>query len=222
MWEKSAEVASDQAMPHFILGHKYLNASNLDKAIEELEQFNEINPYNLIAISNLASAHLIAYETQYIYDRAHADRAHVDRAIALCQQGLTMSENSALLWDTLGHAYTYETSLKNLDRAMAFFERGLKVQPENAMLNFHMGATLVKQQKFDYALQCLERARQQAEIPDIYKFMAMSYQGKGRFQEAINNYNEYLKRLPNAADAATISQQLKDLRAQLNTAAPQS
>ena len=155
-------------------------------------------------------------------NRARADRAYLDRAIALCERGLNLSPASPSLWDTYGLVYTYDTSLKNLDKAASYFGRGLQYQPNNAMLNFHMGATLVIQQKFDNALACLERARKQAELPDIFKFIAMVHQARGQFQEAINNYDEYLKRFPNAVDAATISQQLSNLRAQLNNANPQS
>src|SRR5262249_19329816 len=129
----------------------------------------------------------------------------------------------ASLYDLLGKAYSYETPLKNLDRSVYFFQSSLRAEPDNPIVNFHLGTAYFKQQKLDSALEYLKVASQQtSEIPDLYKSLAAVYQGKGQLQEAINYYDLYLKKIPNAADAAAITQQVKDLRAQLTAAPPQS
>jgi protein O-mannosyl-transferase len=220
LWVHSAEVADDQAMAHYVLGHKYIDRQMMDKAIEELEKFMEMRSDNVIVVNNLAAAHLLRYENEFTFDRAHADRAHVDRAIALCNTGLTLKPSvatTASIYDLLGKAYSYETPLKNLDRSIYFFQSGLRVEPENPVINFHLGTAYYKQQKLDAALEYLTRALQETtEIPDLYKILAAVYQGKGQLPEAIQYYDLYLKKIPNAADAAAITQQVKDLRAQLN------
>jgi protein O-mannosyl-transferase len=226
LWAHSAEVADDQAMAHFVLGHKYIDRQMMKEAADELEKFMEIRPDNLVVINNLAAAHLLAYEYEYAFDRAHADRAHIDRAIGLCNIGLGMkatnSEQSSM-YDLLGKAYSYETSMKNLDRSVYFFQSALRIEPDNPIFNFHLGTAYCKQQKFDNALPYLTRAMQQtSDIPDIYKVLAAAYQGKGELQEAVTYYETYLKRIPNAADAASITQQVNQLRAQLNVPPPQS
>ncbi|MFL6214748.1 MAG: hypothetical protein ACJ74J_12760 [Blastocatellia bacterium] len=219
LWSHGAEVADDQPMSHFILGHKFINEQKMDKAVEELEKFNELRRDNVVVMHNLAAAHLLRYEYEYTFDRAHADRAHIDRAIALCEAGLKLRPSTALtanMYDLLGKAYSYETPLKNLDRSVYFFQNALKMDPGNAVINYHLGTAYFKQQKFDPALDYLSIAMQlTSEIPDVYKIMAASYQGKGQLEEAIKYYDLYLKRIPNAVDAASISQQVKDLRAQL-------
>jgi tetratricopeptide (TPR) repeat protein len=220
LWMHSAEVADDQAMAHYVLGHKYIDRQMMDKAVEELEKFMALRPDNVIVVNNLAAAHLLRYENEYTYDRAHADRSHVDRAIALCNVGLTLNPSvggAASMYDLLGKAYSYETPLKNLDRSVYFFQTGLHLQPENAIISFHLGTAYFKQQKYDAAVEHLTHALQETtEIPDLYKILAASYQGRGQLQEAIQYYDLYLKKIPNAVDAASISQQVKDLRAQLN------
>jgi hypothetical protein len=225
LWMHSTEVADDQAMAHYVLGHKYIDRQMMDKAIEELEKFMEMRPDNVIVVNNLAAAHLLRYESEFTFDRAHADRAHVDRAIALCNIGFTLNPGiatTASLYDLLGKAYSYETPLKNLDRSIYFFQSGLRVEPENPVINFHLGTAYYKQQKLDAALEYLTHALQEtSEIPDLYKILAAVYQGKGQLQDAIKYYDLYLKKIPNAADAASINQQVKDLRAQLNPS-PQS
>jgi tetratricopeptide (TPR) repeat protein len=220
LWMHSAEVADDQAMAHYVLGHKYIDRQMMDKAIDELEKFMAMRSDNVIVVNNLAAAHLLRYENEFTFDRAHADRAHVDRAIALCNTGLTLKPSvatTASIYDLLGKAYSYETPLKNLDRSVYFFQSGLRVEPENPVINFHLGTAYYKQQKLDAALEYLTRAlKETTEIPDLYKILAAVYQGKGQLPEAIQYYDLYLKKIPNAADAAAITQQVKDLRAQLN------
>jgi tetratricopeptide (TPR) repeat protein len=211
-------------MSHYVLGHKYVNVQNWEKAVEQLEQYMALNPTNVIVISNLATSHLLLYEYQYSFNRGSADRAHIDRAIALCEKGLSIDEKEPTLWDSLGRAYSFNTSIpNNYDRAIACFDRGRKLQPENAMINFHLGAAYAMKNNLDNALVYLEIARQQqSNIPDIYKYLGAAYQGKGQLQQAINSYSQYLQFQPNAADALKVSQQVKDLRAQLEGAAPKS
>lgn len=222
LWQHGAEAAPDQAMSHFVLGHKYVNFQNWEKAVEELEQYVALKPTNIIVINNLAASHLMLYEYQHVFNRGSADRAHIDRAVALCERGLSISEEDPTIWDTLGRAYSFNTALPyNYDRAIACFERGRKLQPDNAMINYHLGAAYVMKNSPDNALLYLEIARrQESGIPDIYKFMGYAYRGKGQIQEAINSFNQYLQIQPNAADASSVNQQVKDLRAQLEGAAP--
>jgi tetratricopeptide (TPR) repeat protein len=220
LWMHSAEVADDQAMAHYVLGHKYIDKNIMDKAVEELEKFMALRPNNVVVMNNLAAAHLLRYESEYTYDRAHADRSHVDRAIALCNTGLALQPAAltmASMYDLLGKAYSYETPLKNLDRSIYFFQSGLRLDQGNPIINFHLGTAYYKEQKLDAALQYLTIALQQSsDIPDLYKILAAVYQGKGQLQEAIQYYDLYLKRIPNAVDAPSINQQVKDLRAQLS------
>lgn len=222
LWMHGARTAPDQAMSHFVLGHKYVNFQNWEKAVEELEQYVALKPQNIVVINNLAASHLMLYEYQHIFNRANADRAHIDRAIALCERGLSITEQDSATWDTLGRAYSFNTSMpNNYDRAIACFERGRKLQPDNAMINYHLGAAYVMKNNPDNALVYLEIARQQqSSIPDIYKFLGYAYRGKGQIQQAINSFNQYLQFQPNAADAPSVNQQVRDLRAQLEGAAP--
>jgi tetratricopeptide (TPR) repeat protein len=223
LWLHGVKAAPDQTMSHYILGHKYIDRNDPEKAVQELERFMELNPRNPVVISNLAAAHVVAYQYQTAANPARADRAHLDRAIALAERGLNEDDQNPLLWDTLGMVYTYDTGYKNLDRARALFERGLRLQPENAMINFHLGATFVKENKLVSALPYLETARrQQADLPDVYKFLAYAYMASGQSQQAMEHFNQYLQKMPNAFDAGIVRQEIEKLRAQMQNAQPQS
>ena len=223
LWKRSAERADDQPMSHFVLGHKYLDLQDQESAVREFERYMEMNPNNPVVITNLSSAYLILYQRQYMGNRARADRAYLDRAAALCEQGLRLVPNSPSLWDTYGLIYTYDTSLKNLDKAASFFGRGLQYQPENGMLNFHLGSTFVKQQQYDRALPYLQQALQLTDsLPDIHKFIGVIYQQKGSVQEAIDHYEMYLKQTPPPFDAPDINKEITKLRERLNNPAEHS
>ena len=227
LWEHGAAVAPEQPMSHYVLGHKYFNLQQIDKMVTELEQYVEINPNNLIVLTNLASGHLILYQEQ-LKRYGKADRAHLDRIIALCEMGLRKAERAPTLLDTLGTVYTYDWELKNYERAIWFLERGLEQEPKNPFINLHLVGALLRRADasrgdYDAALRLLNAVREtQPEIADTYKFFAIAYRAKGQFPEAVENYNRYLKMQPNASDAAIITQQLKDLQAQMDKSSPQS
>jgi tetratricopeptide (TPR) repeat protein len=171
----------------------------------------QLNQENLIVMSNLAACHLYIYQAQAATNQATADRAHLDRAIALCEKGLAIG-NIATLWDTLGTTYTFETELKNLDRAVACYQRGMRADPNNPMLSFHMGATLMKKGSYDDALQFLERARERRpDFPDVYKMLGYTLQAKGQINDAIDNLNRYVQMYPDAFDAAAVTKLVQDL-----------
>lgn len=215
LWNYGVEAAPEQTMPHFILAHKYINQNRQEKVVESLEEYMKLDQKNIIVISNLATSHLLMYDQT-------KDRYHVDRAIALCEKGIALNDQLAPLWDTFGRAYLLDTNLRSYERAHAYFDRGLRIQPENAMLNFHKGAAYAVEQKVEAALPYLERSRElEPGLPDTYKVLAYVYRSLRRPQEAIENFNQYLQLQPNASDASRVRQDLQQLQAQLQGAAPE-
>jgi tetratricopeptide (TPR) repeat protein len=215
LWNYGVEAAPEQTMPHFILAHKYINQNRQEKVVESLEEYMKLDQKNIIVISNLATSHLLMYDQT-------KDRYHVDRAIALCEKGIALNDQLAPLWDTFGRAYLLDTNLRSYERAHAYFDRGLRIQPENAMLNFHKGAAYAVEQKVEAALPYLERSRElEPGLPDTYKVLAYVYRSLRRPQEAIDNFNQYLQLQPNASDASRVRQDLQQLQAQLQGTAPE-
>jgi tetratricopeptide (TPR) repeat protein len=223
LWSYGAEAADDQAMSHYILGHKLINLGEYQKAIEQLDAYLKQSPNNLIVLSNLASAHVLIYQTQAGANSASADTSHLDRALELCEKGLSLTNEFPPLWDTLGTIYTFETGLKNLDRAIACFERGLSYTPGNAMINFHLGGTLAKKGDLENGMRYLHIAlNQDPRLVDAHKFLGYAYKARGQLKEAIDELGAYLKLQPNAADASRVGKDLQDFRAQLQASTTQS
>jgi tetratricopeptide (TPR) repeat protein len=215
LFTHGAEVASDQIMSHIVLFRLYMRRQQVDKVIEELEKVVTLAPDNPVWLSNLAAAHTQMYELT-------RDRAHLDRAIALCEKGLSIDERNTAMWDTLGHVYTYDTELRNYHRAREFFARAIAAEPRNAMAQFHMGATYLKEGDAQAAIRYLETARQlQPEMADVYKFLSYAHAACGQIRQAIDSLNTYLEKAPNAADAAQERKHLESLQARLSQGQPQ-
>ena len=223
VWFHGEETAPEQPISHFILGHKLINLSQFSKSAEQLEEYMKLKSDNPIVIGNLAADYVLIYQYQASVNPSAADRASLDRALVLCEQGMKLTPDTAALWDTMGQVYTFETGLKNYDRALACFQRGLILDANNAMINFHIGGTLVKRGNFDDGIPYLKTTiKYQAEIVDAHKFLAYAYRGKGQLREAVEELSLYLQLQPNAPDYARVSKDVQDLRAQLQTPSPQS
>ncbi|MEW6211075.1 MAG: hypothetical protein AB1631_22110, partial [Acidobacteriota bacterium] len=202
LWEYGIRAASESDLPFFVLGHKYINTRNYPKVVENLEESLKRKPDNLVVIANLSAAHLFVYEQT-------RNRAHIDRTIALCEKGIRMADYVAVFWDNIGRAYTYDTELKDIQKSLYFFSRALALDPENPGFNFHMGAACVKAGNQSQALEYLRKAKERTpEFSDIYLFTAYAHHNRGDFREAIDNYNQYLLKKPDAPDAAKIRQDM--------------
>jgi tetratricopeptide (TPR) repeat protein len=223
LWSHGVETASEQSMSHYILGHKLISMGEYEKAADELEECLKLTPNNVIVISNLASTNVILYQNVAAANPGAADRARLDRALELCEKGLAKANDFPPLWDTLGTIYTFETGLKNYDRAIACFQRGLGFGSENAMITFHLGGTLTKKGDLDNGLRLLQAALEMdPSLNDAHKFLAYAYQRRGQLKEAVDELSIYLRNQPNAPDAAKLAKDLQDLRAQLQASPPQS
>lgn len=223
LWRNGVEKAPEQSMSHYILGHKLLDLGDYPKAAEQFEEYNKLTPNNLIVISNLAAAYVLIYQYQAAANPGTADRASLDRALELCEKGFSINTEVPTLWDTLGTIHTFDTGLKNYERAIACFQRGLSLNPDNPMITFHLGGTLVKRGNLDEGMRHLKTALELApSIVDAHKFLAQVYKAKGNIKEAINELDIYLQLQPNAPDASRISKDVQDMRARLQLAMPQS
>jgi tetratricopeptide (TPR) repeat protein len=222
VWYHGEKAASDQFMSHYVLGHKLINLGDYVQAAQQLEECLKIAPDNLIVISNLASSNVLIYQYAYASNPLTADRAPLDRALELCEKGLSKTTEFAPLWDSLGTIYTFETGLKNYDRAIACFQHALALSPGNAMMTFHLGGTLAKKGDLDNGVKYLQLALEQnSGIVDAHKFLAYVYKAKGQYKEAINELNIYMKMQPNAPDASRAAKDVQDLQALLQAISPQ-
>ncbi|HSB11577.1 MAG TPA: tetratricopeptide repeat protein [Blastocatellia bacterium] len=222
VWYHGVKTAPEQPMSHFVLGHKLIDLTDYPKAAEQLELYLKINPDNPLVLANLASCYVLIY-SQQLATGSVPDRDILDRALEVCDTGLKLQDSSPVLWDALGTIHTFDTGLKNYDRAIACYDRAMRLSPQNPMLKFHMGGVLVKKGKYDEGISFLNAALAESSvIVDAHKFLAYAYKAKGQLKEAIDQLSIYLQLQPDAPDASKVSKDVQDLRARLQMPSPQS
>ncbi|HEU4391349.1 MAG TPA: hypothetical protein VFV34_26355 [Blastocatellia bacterium] len=208
LYTHGAEAAPDDLMSHFVLAFFYIKQPRQqpEKVVREFERYVDLDPNNPVVLGNLAAARLQMYE-------ASLDRAHIDRAIFLCEKSLKLDSTNAEAWDTLGHAYAYDTEKKNYERARAYFMQALKLEPRMGLAAFHIGATYLKENRYGEAVTYLESARElQPEFPDTHIFLGYAYANSGRVQDGINSLSEFLRLRPDSVQAPKIEEQIEKLR----------
>ena len=216
LWSYGAETAAAQPMSHYILGHKLISLGEYGRAAEQLEEYLKLSPENMLVVGNLAAAYVVVYQGEAQANPGTADRAPLDRALELCERALKNGYDHPTVWDTLGTIYTFDTGLKNYDRAIACLQRGLNLSPSNPMINFHLGGALAKKGDLENGMRFLQIALEKdSSIVDAHKFLAYAYRAKGQLKEAIDELSLYLKLQPNAADASKVAKDLQAFRAQL-------
>jgi len=224
LWRYGVDSASDQFMSHYILGFKLINLKDYKGAADQFEECMKLTPYNQIVSSNLAAADVLVFQYESVDNPGTVELSRLNRAVEVCENGLKMGGDFAPFWDTLGQVYTFETGLKNLDRAVACFQRGLNLNPNNALINYHLGGTLAKKGDLENGMHFLRSALElDPGLADAHKFLGYAYKAKGQYKEAIDELSIYLRLQPTAVDATRIGKDLQDMRSQLEAvAAPPS
>jgi tetratricopeptide (TPR) repeat protein len=113
-----------------------------DEARQQYEQALAVDPNAAVAANNLAWAYA-------------ESRTNLDVALKLAQTAKAKVPNSATVSDTIGWIY-YQRGL--LDSAITAFHEGVRQDPTNAMIHYHLGLAQLKQGNQKAASEALQRA----------------------------------------------------------------
>jgi tetratricopeptide (TPR) repeat protein len=82
----------------------------------------------------------------------------------------------------------------NFEKALPRFKDAQQLNANNALLNFKIGACYLKIDEIEKSMPFFEKAKQldPKVDPKIDFALAQSYQANGRFEDAVNSYNNYL------------------------------
>jgi len=128
--------------------------------------------------------------------------------------GLVPVAAMALLvnWKVVDEASTFKAPLTDLgiiaaetgdhDRAIAYYEKALDIDPHYAPALYNMGNALVNQGKFDQAVTAYQKALQaDPEFLMAYENLGKSYIHMGQFEAALNTFHKALALRPDFAEA---------------------
>ena len=156
-------ILPDSAAGHYYLGLAYLSKGNADASIAPLEQAIE-----------LGTAEADAY--RYL-GRALLATDQGTQAVDVLERGRAMFPTDEALEAELLNAYA---ATGQRDRAVAAYEQMLANDPDNALLLYNYGSTLLQLERFDDAITQLTRAVElDATNANAHYNLGAAYQNKG-------------------------------------------
>jgi Tfp pilus assembly protein PilF len=131
--------------------------------------------------------------------------------------------NRALEINPKGHASLFALGvaryyLKQMPEAIDLLRRSISLAPDSpnaAFSHMFLGMALLKDGKPEEAETHLKRAHMigDKQVPDVHMHLAQMYSNSKRYKEAADELELFLKETPNARDAESIKNIIKQLRA---------
>ena len=131
--------------------------------------------------------------------------------------------NAAVEINPRGHPSMYALGvaryyLKQIPEAIELLRRSLSLAPDSpnsAFSHMFLGMALLKDGKFAEAETHLKRAHEigDKQVPDVHMYLAQMYSNSKRYKEAADELELFLKETPDARDAESIRNIIKQLRA---------
>jgi tetratricopeptide (TPR) repeat protein len=117
------------------------------------------------------------------------------RAIELGQKAVALDESEAGAHASLGYFYTY---VGQFEKAVAYAERGLALDPNSFEVLFNSGAALAFSGRADEAIPLLQKVlRLNPFAPSLcFVTLSVAYRMAGRFDEAVEQAKKAVERDP--------------------------
>jgi tetratricopeptide (TPR) repeat protein len=175
-FERAIETYPDLLGPYVALARIYVAEDKLDEAITQYQAMLERKPQSLAG--HMALGTLYDLKGEGVNAETHyrealeirrdfapaannlawnlAERGgNIDEALGYAQIAKEKMPNSSHVMDTLGWIYYLKGSYLN---AIAELEESVRIEPENALINYHLGMAYYKNEQLESARQYLEKA----------------------------------------------------------------
>jgi tetratricopeptide (TPR) repeat protein len=106
-------------------------------------------------------------------------------------------------------------TLERTDEAITEYKRALKIDPYEPRAHFNLARALLKKDSAYHAAIAVSHlniaGRLGLTLPEVWKYRAQAYAMTKRYEDARTQLSEYLKRLPDTAEAAEARRKVGDL-----------
>jgi tetratricopeptide (TPR) repeat protein len=139
---------------------------------------------------------------QEYFDQGNAlyEQGDLQAAANAFREAVALDDQNVGYWHNLGVAYY---SLNALDEARESFQRGLALAPDDAELNYLMGAVAIQFEQLSEAETYLTRANQlDPALPEPYFGLGVLYRLQGQREQAIAAFETFLELGPGQDPAA--------------------
>ncbi|MBR4152216.1 MAG: tetratricopeptide repeat protein [Selenomonadaceae bacterium] len=204
-YNKSLEINPDWIWNYAGLGRTYYEMKNYEQAIQNFSRFlmynkNEEEIYQLRgecyqavgrtekARADLEMSKKVAAAKEKIQEaRKLCEAGKYDEASPIASEALTLNQNNALVWETLGRIYNGK---KEYDKSPFYYEKAIKLDPQLADAYIGLGRAYLDLKRYHDALKNFDKY---IELnPDatafIYQCRGECYQAVGEREKAHDDF----------------------------------
>lgn len=188
-----------EALKHYEKGVEFVQGSKTEEAVAELKLAVAAYPQFSVALAELGKQYL--------------KLGRLDEAIAALRSSVAIDAKYFPAKFDYGVALLNK---KDFAAAEKEFREAAALDANAVTPHYYLGLTLIEKQNQDGAQKELELAEKLAGdkgFPQMHKLLSGIYWEKKLYKQAADELEKYLQVLPNAKDAETVRQVIKDLRA---------
>ncbi len=203
---KALEINPGSVGAHHMLGKTYFMLGNFAKSTMELETALKLAPEDkdiayTLGLAYLKQRQLVSAQKIYdrmlqqlgqrpqlhiIFGRAYREMDFLPEAIAEFKKAVALDPHFPRAHYYLGLTYLLKDGAIKLNEATDEFRIELTEHPDEYLANYYLAILATFERKWDTAIGFLQKASQiQPNNPDPYFYLGQSYQGLGKYQQAI-------------------------------------
>ena len=200
--EKKAHVKDEASLQELDNGNQLFSERKFDEALLIFQKFAENNPNVYQIFFNIGDC---------FREKGEYDKANEQYNIALAKA----KEKSDIVIQAKALAASGEVYLRQskFKEAQEFFKQSIALNPKDEILAYNVAEIFFGSNQTDDAIRYYQLAIQiKPEWSDPYVKIGYAYLNKGEIAKAIENFNEFLKRDPQSAQAPTIKNLVDSLK----------
>jgi Predicted integral membrane protein len=174
----------DLTLRGWALLNKPASRESMQRAREQFEEALRLSPDHLPALNGLANVMLIEWGSTWYRGSSEEHLEALDRIVS---KALAIKPDDALA--TYFHGYVLKRLRKNLNQALAAFERAIAIDPNLAVAHNYVGQIKVflgrASEAAEHTLKAIQLSPRDPQLAEWYYQLAIIYIHQQRFDEAV-------------------------------------
>jgi adenylate cyclase len=174
----------DLTLRGWALLNKPASRENMQSAREQFEEALRLSPDHLPALNGLANVMLIEWGSTWYSGSSEEHLEALDRIVS---KALAIKPDDALA--TYFHGYVLKRLRKDLNQALAAFERAIAIDPNLAVAHNYVGQIKVflgrASEAAEHTLKAIQLSPRDPQLAEWYYQLAITYIHQQRFDEAV-------------------------------------
>jgi adenylate cyclase len=174
----------DRTLRGWALLNKPASRESMQRAREQFEEALRLSPDHLLALNGLANVMLIEWGSTWYSGSSDGHLEALDRVVT---KALAIKPDDALA--TYFHGYVLKRLRKDLNQALAAFERAIAIDPNLAVAHNYVGQIKVflgrANEAAGHTLKAIQLSPRDPQLAEWYYQLAITYIHQQRFDEAV-------------------------------------